>query len=528
MIKRLSTPNLQKPSIFTDITHRKNYKPMKTNLFILAFCVCNVFGAMAQQPAPTKIRFMSDLSGSCNCTASLMWYEVQFIEAPAGGLADTRYESVTTFDPEKDGELTTSLRITKPQILNLVISPKSGSISDRQRKNRFLKLFVIPKNDIGIRIDSEGKVNFSGLTADYQNFLQENFAESVYQYLPKFGFDPNRPDNPEVVRRIDSLQIERKKRYTALRQNIAIDSSFDAYIRAEMMTEPYMVRVLVKAKEMHKQGQLRLSKQQDEALNNHTLTKFKLLPDDALLSEGYRNELFNYGLIQTTNKFPADTFGKFVLKDEGVQFGYEFAENYLKEIPTQKEYIQTRWLDYATSLLTSMKTAQYLFGNYKQEYPNSVLLPYFERQIEGKSKLESGLAAPQFKLKDKDGKDVSLTSLKGKKLCLAFCFNLKQHEQILRETEEKYADKLTIVYVTLMSSIPFDYWKDNVSAVRTGALHLYAPDEIIDDFKNNYLATNPYPFVLINENGNIYRRWIPQEFPMNKTLQNELSTWLGN
>ena len=67
------------------------------------------------------------------------------------------------------------------------------------------------------------------------------------------------------------------------------------------------------------------------------------LPDDALLSEGYRNELFNYALIQTTNKYPLDTFGKFVLKPEAVQFGYEFTNSYLNEYPFQKEYIQTNY-----------------------------------------------------------------------------------------------------------------------------------------------------------------------------------------
>lgn len=499
---------------------------MKTKLLSIVLFAGFVFVARAQQP--TKIRFMADPSGSCNCTVSLMWYEVHFIEAPAGGLADTRFESVTTFDPEQDRELTTSIKITRPQVLSLVISPKNVPITERQKKNRFLRLFVVPNSDIGIRVDAEGKANFSGASAEYQHFLQESFAENVYQYLPRFGFDPNRPDNPEVIKRIDSLQSERKKRYELLQNKIVVEPSFDAYIKAEMMTEPYMIRVLVTAKEMHKQGQLRLSKQQDEVLNNHTLNKFKLLPDDALLSEGYRNELFNYALIQTTNKYPLDTFGKFVLKPEAVQFGYEFTNSYLNEYPFQKEYIQTRWLDYATSLLTEMKTAQYLFANYRQQYPNSTLIPYFETQIEGKSKLDVGLSAPNFKLKDKDGNDVTLASLKNKKLCLAFCFNLKQHEQILRETEEKYGDKLTIVYVTLMPSIPFDYWKDNIATTRKGALHLYTPDEEIDNFKNSYLATNPYPFVLINEEGKIYKRWIPQEFPMNKTLQAELSTWLGN
>ncbi len=495
-----------------------------TFIFILSVLLSGVL--VAQKP--TKIRFVADPTGSCNCTVSVMWYEQTFIETPAGGLTDTRYESVTIFDPETDQELTAPLKIDKPQLLNLVISPKGGSIMDRQKKNKFLRLFMIPNNDVGIRIDAAGRANFSGETAQLQAFMQDYFAENVYQYLPKFGFNPNQPDNPEVIRRIDSLQATRSVKYALLKQKMEVDSSFDAYIRAEMMTEPYMVRVLVLSKQMRKEGQLRLSKQQDDFLDNHTLTKFKLLPNAALLSEGYRTELFNYSLIQTTNKYPADTFGKFVLPDVGVQYGYEFANNYLNDYADQREYVQTRWLDYATSLLTDTKTAQFLFSSYRQQYSNSALLSYFERQIEGKAKLAVGVKAPVLKLKDKDAKEVTLESLKGKNICLVFCFNLKQHEQILRETEQKYADKLTIVYVLLMPSISYDYWRENNSETRTGALNLYASDEVVEVLKDSYLASNPYPFVLIDAEGNIKKRWIPQEFPMNKTLQDDLATWLSH
>ena len=69
---------------------------------------------------------------------------------------------------------------------------------------------MVPGNDVGIRIDTEGRAHFSGETTEAQQFMQDNFAESVYQYLPKFGFNPNQPDNPEVIRRIDSLQEARR------------------------------------------------------------------------------------------------------------------------------------------------------------------------------------------------------------------------------------------------------------------------------------------------------------------------------
>jgi hypothetical protein len=491
--------------------------------FVLVFLSFS-FAAAAQS---TRISFQADPNASCNCTVLLQWYEVKFTEGPAGGLADTRFESVTSFDPDIDKTLTTAIKIKTPQVLSLVISPKNGSFSERQSKNKFLRLFVMPNEMVGIRIDSSGRANFAGVTAQYNDFLQDNFVENVYQYLPKLGYNPNSYDNQDVVTGIDNLQKNRKVAYQSLKEKVEVDSTFDAYIQAEMMTDPYLVRSIVAAKAMRKEGDTKLTKPQDETLKNYTLKYFKLLPDGALLSEGYRNELFNYAMIQATNKYPVDSAKRWILGDDALKFVYQFTNNYLNDHPVQRQYIHTRWLDYATSLLADMKTAQELSANYRQQYATSELNAYFEREITGKSKLETGDMAPDFKLKDKTGSDVLLSSLKGKKLCLAFCFNLKQHELTLKPTEEKYSTDLTIVYVNMLWSAPFEYWQTNVATTRAGALYLYAPDDVVDKLKNDYLASNPYPFVLIAESGQIVKRWIPQEFPFNKTLQDELKGFLG-
>ncbi len=475
----------------------------------------------------TRISFQADPNGSCDCTVLLQWYEVKFSEAPAGGLTDTRFESVTSFDPEGDKTLTTFVKITTPQVLSLVVMPKSGSVSERQAKNKFLRLFVTPNEMVGIRVDASGRVIFAGSTAQYNDFLQDHFVENVYQYLPKLGYNPNSYENQDVIKGIDDLQKKRKAAYQELKQKTEIDSSFNAYVQAEMMTDPYLVREIVSAKSMRKESGTKLTKPQDETLKNYTLTNFKILPDAALLSEGYRNELFNYALIQVTKKYPVDSAKRWILSDDALKFAFEFTNSYLNDHPNQRQYIHTRWLDYATSLLTNMTTPEALLANYQQQYPKAEMNAYFNNQIMGKSKLEIGNTAPNFKLKDKDGKDVSLADLKGKKLCLTFCFNLKQHELTLKPTEEKYANDLTIVYINLMSSVPIEYWQANIAATRPGALHLYATDEVVDKLKNDYLASNPYPFVLIDGNSQIVKRWIPQEFPFNKTLLDDLKAFLG-
>ncbi len=501
--------------------HRTSYV---VHLVYLAVLTLFTNTAFAQS---TRISFQADPNGSCDCTVLLQWYEVKFTEAPAGGLTDTRFESVTSFDPEVDKTLTTSIKITTPQVLSLVILPKNGSVSERQAKNKFLRLFVAPNETVGIRIDASGRAIFAGSTAQYNDFLQDHFAENVYQYLPKLGYNPNSYDNQEVITGIDNLQKKRKAAYQELKQKTEVDSSFNAYVQAEMMTDPYLVREIVAAKSMRKDSGTKLTKPQDEKLSDYTLKNFKILPDAALLSDGYRNELFNYALIQVTNKYPVDSAKRWLLSDEALKFAYDFTNSYLNDHPNQRQYIHTRWLDYATSLLADMTTAKTLSNNYRQQYPEAAINAYFDTQINGKSKLEIGNLAPNFKLKDKDGKDITLSDLKNKKLCLVFCFNLKQHELTLKPTEEKYANDLTIVYINLMSSVPIEYWQTNIAASRAGALYLYAPTEVAEKLKNDYLASNPYPFVLIDESSQIVKRWIPQEFPFNKTLTDDLKIFLG-
>ena len=111
--------------------------------------------------------------------------------------------------------------------------------------------------------------------------------------------------------------------------------------------------------------------------------------------------------------------------------------------------------------------------------------------------------------------------MKGKPVCIAFCFNLKQHELIFKPLEEAYRDRLTFVYLNVTPNTPFEDWKSTVQS-RPGVVHLWASDEEAQKLKDTYSTSMRYPFVLIDSQGKIVERWIPQEFPDNKTLQEEL------
>ena len=53
-------------------------------------------------------------------------------------------------------------------------------------------------------------------------------------------------------------------------------------------------------------------------------------------------------------------------------------------------------------------------------------------------------------------------------------------------------------------------------------LHLWASDETIEFLKKVYTIEPRFPFMVIDEAGRFVNRWIPQEFPDNKTLRQNL------
>ena len=295
-----------------------------------------------------------------------------------------------------------------------------------------------------------------------------------------------------------------------------------------LMIEPYKIQNLVEAKETYSVGQLSLTQAQDQTLKRRTLDNFKVLPDDALLYQGYRSELKQYVTIQTVEKYPLDAKPPFELKPEALQYAYQLSTELLRDHPRQREYLLTYWLDYATTLTNDTQTAPALLASYRQRYDKSTLNAYFDKTIAAKSKLVLGELAPEFTLRNRDSVEVALSSLKGKPVLVIFCYNLRQHELIMKPLEERYGNRMTFLYVNVTPNVSFESWKRIISPPRKGTEQLYATEQETEQLKNNYWGTMPYPFVLIDATGKVARRWIPQEFPDNKTLQKEVNGLMGN
>lgn len=490
-------------------------KFLLTSLLALA-----MLHALAQNPAKITIK-------SANTTDNVYTLTLErprFHETLGVGLSDTEFEPVGLFDLREQKEGTSTVNISEPALVRLVRTPKTAATSANpggvRNESRTYLLYIVPGDKLTINLDSQNELTFTGDHADRQVFLQNYFLDNYYQYLPAFNFDPRKIDNAAIVQQSDSLARLRTQKYEQFKAAHPADESFDNFVKATTHVESYLMKGIVKDREIRKNKAIKLTPEQRKELDAITLDNFKLYPDAALLSTSYRNELKKWAMIPVAEKYPqTDPVGP---SAQAVAEVYQSSAEKLSTYPRQQEYLLTYWLNYAATALPSMQVARNLLTDFEKRFPTATASTYLSKLISTKEKLAAGNIAPDFTFLNKDSSAVSLNSLRGKTLAVAFAFNLKQHEPTLKLLENSNGTKVLFVYVSVAPGIPFRTWKE-YAETRPNALHLYASDEQIEKLKTLYAIEPRFPFMVIDPAGKIVNRWIPQEFPDNKTLQAELA-----
>ncbi|MBU1820034.1 MAG: hypothetical protein KKG00_00800 [Bacteroidetes bacterium] len=456
---------------------------------------------------------------------SLTLERVRFHETLGIGLAETEYETIDIFDLsiQKDGS--TTFEVENPLLVRMTITSKKPTNNlnpnEMRRESRTQLLYIVPEENLTITVNPGNALTFEGKNVAHQEFLQEYFLENHFQYLPAFRFDPKKIDNKAIVAQSDSLAQLRIQKYEQFKASHQVDATFDNFVRATTHVEPHLMRIVVRDREMRQNTPVKLTPEQRKELDAITLANFKLYPDEALFSQAYRNELRNWILIPTTTRYPQQISSQYALSNEAVLDVYRNSAEKLSAYPRQQEYLLTYWLNYATTALQSMEVARTLLSDFEKRYPDLPAKTYLAKVIATKEKLNKGNTAPDFTLLNADSVAVSLSSLRGKPICVAFAFSLKQHEPTLKLLEEIKKDSVTFVYVSVAPGISFSTWKEYVEP-RPHALHLWASDEVIESLKEIYAIEPRFPFMVIDEAGRIVNRWIPQEFPDNKSLRADL------
>ena len=294
---------------------------------------------------------------------SLILEDVHFHPNLGIGLADIKLEPLATVNFKEKTTERVSAALNEPKIIRLQYN--GGGV------NKTWMLFMQPGDDLTANFSGNAGVTFAGKNAAYQDFLKTYFLENQYQYLPVFGYKPSQIDNKSVAQQSDSLQKVRQTAYAAFKTSNPPSPAFDAYVTATTTTEPFLIHRLLQEKIMRKNRVKKLNPAQQKELEDLTLANFKVLPDEALLSQSYRDELRNWMLIPTTRKFPLDSATRYELSPQAVTEVYNNSKTKLEGHPKQQEYLQTYWLNYAATAIPTIETSQNLLADYKAKYPKS-------------------------------------------------------------------------------------------------------------------------------------------------------------
>jgi hypothetical protein len=441
---------------------------------------------------------------------TLILEDVHFHPNLGIGLSDVELVTVASVNLIEKQSEKVSVAIKEPKMMRLQFS--GGGV------NKTRMLFIQPGDDLTATFPGNSDATFTGNTAVYQTFLQKHFLENQYQYLPVFGYRPAQIENKAVVQQSDSLKQARLTAYQQFKSsNPNASPAFEAYVNATTQTESAVIRRLIQEKIMRRNRVSRLEPAQKKELEDFTLSEFKVLPDDALLSQSYRDELRNWVSIPSIRKFPLSASTNYEISADALKEIYAASKTRLQAYPKQQAYLLTYWLNYAATAVPNPETAKTLLADYKTTLPQSQYTDYISKLIATKETLKSGAAAPEFTLLSGDSSTVSLSQLKGKPVCLVFAFSIGQHEPALKALEDKYKGKVTFVYTLMTAGIPLHTWKPYATE-RADTKHLWASEENIDLLKEKYAVDIRYPFAVIDARGNIVERWIPQEFPNNETL----------
>ena len=161
--------------------------------------------------------------------------------------------------------------------------------------------------------------------------------------------------------------------------------------------------------------------------------------------------------------------------------------------------------------------------------------PLMKKTMDGivaeiRAALRPGQEAPDFMLKDVNGEDVSLKSLRGKFVLLDFwstscapCIAEFEAADRLRREYAEYADRLSYVYVCLGQSEK--RWKELVGRHEPEGVHLYAPSEK-DPAVAPYAVVLFPQYILIGPDGKVVHANMPR--PSSLLAHKEQYDMLGN
>ena len=138
-------------------------------------------------------------------------------------------------------------------------------------------------------------------------------------------------------------------------------------------------------------------------------------------------------------------------------------------------------------------------------YPNTKELSFLEAKINEKQLISEGQLAPIFSLKNQEGKEISLSELRGKYVLIDFwstwCKPCLREIPFSKELEKDFSNDVEFVYICLSSEE--EKWKEMVVEKDLQGHQLFANGESQKQIEENYQVSFYPTYILIDREGKV-------------------------
>lgn len=145
-----------------------------------------------------------------------------------------------------------------------------------------------------------------------------------------------------------------------------------------------------------------------------------------------------------------------------------------------------------------------LFEDLEAKYPNTKEVAFVKTQISKNEIMSAGQPAPVFSLKDKEGKIISLSDLKGKYVLIDFWKTWSKscirEISFSKKLEEEFRDDVTFVYICISSDKKT--WQKVIAEKSLEGIQFFIEKEIEKQIIKDYQIVS-YPYILLDREGKI-------------------------
>ncbi len=370
-------------------------------------------------------------------------------------------------------------------------------------------LLIFPNDEIEIVLYKGNEAKFvKGKTVKENQSTYDWKKEILYRNEDFVTFEWQ-----EAIQKMDSLTNAYLSNYEKVFEGSKPNPIFDTYFRTELK----LTHIYIYNQYPFSRNRYLGEKSYDKNIYKEYRKSIPTLETDLNADYPYTNSYLNY--ISYNSLGEECVYEEGSSRTEFIKCQYEGLQ---KLTSKNKELQKTLSFTSANNTIQSIKMAGVIGIDAKEEkklaafldtfleelnkkYPNTEEVIFLEKQIKLLRKIATGSNAPAFSLKNKDGKTVSLSDLKGKYILIDFwatwCQPCIREIPFSKELEEEFSDDVTFVYVCMASKE--DKWKEMVAEKGLKGLQLFTEGEqekqMADDYQVSFFPT----YILLDREGKI-------------------------